>query len=94
MNREKLFKTIVISLKKHGAKRIDVFGSYVRQEERKRSDVDVLVKFKNQKSLLELVGIELELSEATGRKIDLLTEKSISPLILERVKNEMVTLYK
>lgn len=94
MDRNKLLKTIVMNLKKHGAKKVAVFGSFARHQEKKKSDIDVLVEFKGKKSLLDLVSIERKLSEATGKKIDLLTEKSISPLIFEQVKKEMVVLYK
>jgi len=93
MNREKLLKTIVASLKKEGAKKIALFGSYSRGEEKKSSDVDIIVEFSKTKSLFEFVGIEQELSEKTGRKIDLLTENSISPYLIDRIKKEMVELY-
>jgi len=56
-----------------------VFCSYVRGEEKARSDIDILVEFSGRKSLLELVRIERELSEILRIKVDLLTEKSISP---------------
>jgi len=90
MDRRKVLKIIVARLKKEGAKRIALFGSYSRGEERKDSDVDIIVEFSKPKSLLEFVGIEQELSEKTGKKIDLLTENSISPYLIDRVKKEMV----
>ncbi len=93
MNREKLIKTIVAGLKKEGAKKIALFGSYSRGEEKKGSDVDIIVEFSKPKSLLEFVGIEQELSEKTGRKIDLLTEGSISPYLIEKIRKERVELY-
>jgi len=94
MNRDKLFRALVTNLRRHGAKSIAVFGSYARHQEKKSSDIDLIVKFKKQKSLMELVGIELELGERVGKKIELLTEKSISPYIIGQVKKEMVVLYK
>ena|SRR3989338_7976511 len=92
MNRKELLKIIIMQLKKEGAKKIALFGSYARGEEKKNSDVDVLVKFAKPKSLLEFVGIEQELSEMTGKRIDLLTEKSISPYLIDTIKKEMVEL--
>ena len=77
------------ALRKYKVKRIGLFGSYVRGEERPGSDIDVIVEFSETKSLLELVRIERELSEALGIKVDLLTEKSISPYLIEGVKREM-----
>jgi predicted nucleotidyltransferase len=93
MDRKKLFKLVVLRLREQGARKVAVFGSYARRKERKNSDIDVMVQFSKKKSLLELVKIERELSEEAGVKIDLLTEKSISPLILRGVKKEMEVLY-
>ncbi|MBU0628385.1 MAG: nucleotidyltransferase family protein [Nanoarchaeota archaeon] len=93
MNRKKLLKTIVADLKKQGAKKITLFGSYSRGEENKGSDVDIIVEFFKPKSLLKFVEIEQELSEKTGKKIDLLTENSISPYLIDRIRKERVELY-
>ncbi len=92
MNKEKLLKIIVERLKKEGAVKVGLFGSYARGEERKNSDVDILVKFAKPKSLLEFVGIEQELSEKTGKKIELLTEEFISPYLIDKIKRERVEL--
>jgi predicted nucleotidyltransferase len=61
--REDLFRKVSSFLKKHGATKVSVFGSYVRGEEKPESDIDVLVEFAERKSLLTLVNIELELSD-------------------------------
>ncbi|MFQ5405655.1 MAG: nucleotidyltransferase family protein [Candidatus Micrarchaeia archaeon] len=75
-------------LASYGAKKVSLFGSYARGEEKRGSDIDLVVEFKKKKSLLELVRIENEVSEKVGKKIDLLTEKSISPYVLERIAGE------
>ena len=93
MNREKLFKKIVSILAGYRVKKIAIFGSYARGEAKPESDVDILVEFSERKSLLDLVGIEQELSEALGVKADLLTEKSISPYLIDRIKKEMEVIY-
>lgn len=59
-----------------------------RGEERIDSDIDIVVEFSDRKSLLEIVRIEREISEALGIKVDLLTEKSISPYLIDRIKKE------
>lgn len=94
MNKKKLYKMIVMNLRKHGAKKIAVFGSYARSKQKKKSDIDILVEFLQKKSLLEIVKIERELSESLGIKVDLLTEKAISPYIMNHVKKEMQVIYK
>ena len=70
-----------------------VFGSSARADADAGSDVDLLVRFSKRKSLLDLVRIERELSETVGRKVDLLTEASISPYLQERIHSEMAILY-
>jgi len=89
MNREEIFEKIARLLKNQGARKIAVFGSYVRGEEKPGSDIDVIVEFSDRKSLLELVRIERELSETLGIKVDLLTEKSISPYLIDIIREEM-----
>jgi hypothetical protein len=70
-----------------------VFGSSARADADAESDVDLLIRFSKRKSLLDLVRIERELSETVGRKVDLLTEASISPYLQERIHSEMAVLY-
>jgi len=93
MNRNVIFRQIAEALKEQGAIRVAIFGSYARGEEREGSDVDVIVEFSERKSLLDLVRIERELYEMLGVRIDLLTEKSISPYLIDSVKQEMEVIY-
>ncbi|MEO5886985.1 MAG: nucleotidyltransferase family protein [Anaerolineales bacterium] len=72
---------------------IGVFGSMARGEAKKKSDIDLIVRFAKRKSLLAMVRLERELSEALSRKVDLLTEASISPYIRARVLKEMQVVY-
>lgn len=93
MNKEHLFKKIISLIKKHGVKKVAIFGSYARGEEKPKSDIDILVEFSERKSLLEHVKIERELSEAVGIKVDLLTEKAVSPYLIDRIRKEMKVIY-
>ncbi len=89
MQIQKLETKLVSILKKYGANKIGIFGSYIHGEQRPDSDLDVLVHFRESKSLLTLVRIERELSEQLGVKVDLLTEQSISPYLIDQIKTEM-----
>jgi len=86
-------KTLVSFLIKHGAKKIGLFGSVARGEERSDSDIDVLVEFSGVKSLFEMVGIELELADILEKKIDLVTEGALSPYIKDNVMKDLVVIY-
>jgi predicted nucleotidyltransferase len=93
MNKKEIFEKIINFLKNEGAKKISIFGSYLRGEEKSESDIDIIVEFSERKSLLELVRMERELSEVLGIKVDLLTEKSISPYLIDLIKKEMKVIY-
>lgn len=93
MNKEEIFEKITKSLKNKGVRKIAVFGSYIKGEERPGSDIDIIVEFLERKSFLEIVRIERELSETLGIKVDLLTEKSISPYLIDTIMKEMKVIY-
>ena len=72
---------------------VGVFGSVARGEAKKKSDIDLIVRFSKRKSLLALVRLERELTEALGKKVDLLTEAAISPYLREQILKEMQVVY-
>ncbi|MEO8210264.1 MAG: nucleotidyltransferase family protein [bacterium] len=92
-DKSKIYNEIISFLKERKARKIAVFGSYVRDEETADSDIDIIVEFNDRKSLLDFVGMERELSENIGVKVDLLTEQSISPNLIDRVREEMKIIY-
>lgn len=95
MNRdqiEEIKDTLIEVLMKYGVKRAALFGSIVRGEATKGSDIDLLIEFEGRKSLLDLVGLKLELQELLGREVDVITYKSIHPLLKERILNEQEVL--
>jgi len=85
-----LTKKIIPILRQHGVVKAGVFGSIVRGEATKKSDIDILIQFKGRKSLLDLIGLELELEKSLRRDVDLLTYNSIHPLLRDRILNEEV----
>ena len=90
---KKIEKKVISFLKECGAKKISIFGSYVRGEATPESDLDIIVEFDEGISLLDIVGFEMDLSEQLGIKVELLTEKSISPYIIEDVLAEAKVIY-
>ena len=70
---------IVKILKKHGVKKAGIFGSYARGEEKKNSDIDILIEVKRGIfSLLDLVKLEMELERILRKKVDLHTYAGIN----------------
>lgn len=88
-----LYQKVISILKEYGIKKIAVFGSYARGEARPNSDLDLLVEFPKGTSLLDHARIQNDLMERTGIKVDLLTEKAISPYLIDRIKNEAIVIY-
>lgn len=84
---------IVAICKRYSVSTISVFGSTVRGESTPESDIDLLVSFSQPISFLQLVALERELTEALGRKVDLLTENSLSPYLREQILAERQLVY-
>lgn len=79
--------------RQHDVAMLGVFGSAARGEATEGSDVDLLVKFTKRKGLLSMVRLERALSEALGKKVDVLTEGAISPYIRENILKDLWVLY-
>ena len=77
-------------LKKSGATKAAVFGSYARNEQKKGSDIDILVEINDKKSLLDFIGIQLELEKALKKKVDLVEYECIKPLIKDSVLSSLI----
>jgi predicted nucleotidyltransferase len=87
---EKQKEEIAGILKRHGVCRAAFFGSFATGEAKKDSDIDILIEFRGGKSLLDLVALKIELEEVLGRKVDVLTYSSLSPLIKDEVLKTQV----
>ena len=69
-----------------------VFGSYVRGEQREDSDLDVLVEFDDGTTLLDYAGLQMELSDALGLRVELANKKTLKPRIGKTILAEVRTL--
>jgi uncharacterized protein len=87
-NINKIKKPIIEILKKHGVKKASIFGSYARGEEKKNSDIDILIEIEG--SLLKVIKVEMELEKKLRKKIDLLTYGGINPLLKEYILKDEI----
>jgi len=87
---EEIKHKIVPILKEAGVERSSIFGSVVHGEATEDSDVDILVELPKGKTLLDLVGLKMELKDALGTEVDLLTYRSISPLLRDIILKEQI----
>lgn len=77
---------------KHGARNVRIFGSVARGEARPDSDVDLLVELEDGRSLMDLVGLKLDLEDLLGREVDVAEPEGVHWYIRERVLQESVPL--
>ena len=75
---------------KYKGKEIGVFGSCVRGEERKNSDIDILVEFIEPVGLFEFMDLEEYLEDLLGGKVDLVSKKALKPRIGQYILKEVV----
>lgn len=75
-------------LRRYDVARASIFGSLARGEITKHSDIDLLVEFKGQKSLLDLAGLKIALEKALKTKVDVLTYNSLHPLLKDKILSE------
>ena len=74
---------------KYGVEELGIFGSYLRGTQRKKSDLDLLVRFSGSVSLLEFIRVENYLSELLGVKVDLVMKDSLKPRIGKKILDEV-----
>jgi predicted nucleotidyltransferase len=91
-NKEQIFKLLQSNnqkIKSYGVKRIGLFGSFVKNQQTDKSDIDFIVEFeKDKKSYNSYINLIFFLEDLFGRKVDLLTEKSLSPYFGSQILNE------
>ena len=92
-NKEQLIFLLIKNkeiIKAYGVKTLGVFGSFVRNEQKASSDIDLIVEFHpEKKSYKNFIGLIFYLEELFGRKVELLTPKSMSPYIEPYIMEEV-----
>ncbi|MBI3442561.1 MAG: nucleotidyltransferase family protein [Candidatus Sungbacteria bacterium] len=90
---EEIKQKVGMVLRQAGIKRAAVFGSFARGQANKESDIDLLVEFEGQKTLLDLVALKTQLRQMLGINVDLITYQSLSPLLRDSILREQIPLY-
>jgi predicted nucleotidyltransferase len=85
----KIKQKIIPILKKNNIKKAGIFGSYATGEQKKNSDVDILIE-PSDKMGFGFAGLEIQLAKALKKKIDLLSYNGISPYLRERILKQEV----
>ena len=86
-------KKFIPILENQGVVKAAFFGSFARGEQTKNSDVDLLIKFKGEKTLFDLAHLKFSLEEKIGKKIDILTYDSIHPSLRKIILGEQKIFY-
>lgn len=81
-------REILALARKHGASEVSLFGSVARGEAREGSDVDFLVTFAPERSLLDHIAFQQDLEDLLGVKVDVVSRNGLSPYIRDAVLRE------
>jgi predicted nucleotidyltransferase len=87
---EELAKNIIPLLRDGGVIEASVFGSFIRGEQKPDSDLDLLVRYKDNVSLFDVSGLKCELEKLLGIKVDLVSKDYLKPRIKKRILHESV----
>ena len=91
MNQSEIKNIILSHLKEFDPLKIGIFGSFARVDNKKGSDIDILVEFKESPTLLTLIKLENDLSEILGIKVDLITTGAIKNKRIKRsIKRDLI----
>jgi predicted nucleotidyltransferase len=93
MSMEELKHKIIPILRANNVEYAAVFGSVARGDAGPNSDVDILVRFGKDISLLDHIGVAYELQDSLGKKVDLVTERSLSKYLAPVIKKDLQILY-
>jgi len=77
-------------LQKKGVTKAAIFGSHARGEQKKGSDIDLLVKLPKKMTLFGMGGLKVDLEETVGKKIDLVEYHLIHPSLKDEILKEQI----
>ncbi|MFA6413063.1 MAG: nucleotidyltransferase family protein [Syntrophales bacterium] len=73
----------------YGVQRLGLFGSYIKEKQRKKSDIDILVKFNRDIDLFDFLDLREYLESQLNAKVDLVMESALKPAIGKRILAEV-----
>jgi len=79
-------------IQKYRVREMGIFGSFVRSEQKRRSDVDILVEFdpRNIPGLIKLIEMEMYLEKLLGEKVDVVIKSGIRPELKKGILKEVI----
>ncbi len=80
-------KTVLAS--RYGVRRLGLFGSYLKNQQRKKSDIDLLVQFDRDIDLFDFIDLREYLETQLNAKVDLVMESALKPNIGKRILQEV-----
>lgn len=80
-------------LKRQGVVKAAVFGSFARESQTGESDIDLLVKIEENRTLFDLINLKLDLEDRLGRKVDIVEYEALNPFIKKEVLKEQKKIY-
>ena len=90
---DKIKQQIIPVLKRYGVSKAALFGSFVRNQIKPDSDIDILVQIDKDINLLDFIGLKINLEQELNRKVDVVEYDTIKPLLRESIlKEQMVIL--
>ncbi len=93
MSIEEIKQKISPILLKYRVKKASVFGSFAKQNAIVSSDVDILVELEPELSLLDFVGIKIEMEDALNKRVDLVEYDALKPAIKRSILESQVSIY-
>jgi hypothetical protein len=85
---QEIKQTVLPILDRYGVTRAALFGSAVKGQLRPESDIDILVRIDRNISLLDFVGLKLDLEQALSRRVDLVEYDTIKPRLRKQILEE------
>lgn len=84
---------ITSTLKKYGVKKAGIFGSYARNEQTEKSDIDILITPPENMNLLSFIGLKQDLEETLKIRVDLVSERALKPKLSQYIQNDLQIIY-